>query len=110
MERGAAMLLRGLRACGIAIAMGCGMVLLLFMPVWAQGGAPAGPGGGKGPTPTPTVKAAPTQSPLLAAPAGLDVVNFSNSFYTAQGTHPGETVTYTLLMSNTGSAPALAAE
>jgi len=104
------MLMRGLRACGFAIALGCGMVLLLFMPVLAQGGAPVGPGGGKGPTPTPTVKAVPTQSPLLAAPAGLDFVDLSSSSYTAQGTHAGETVTYSLVAANSGSTPALASE
>src|SRR5258708_6655787 len=104
------MLMRGLRACGLAIALGCGMLLLLFLPVLAQSGAPAGPGGGTGPTPTPTPKAQPTQSPLLAAPAGLDFVDFSKSIYTAHGTHPGEIVTYTLVAANSGSTPALAGE
>src|SRR5258707_1322306 len=74
----------------------------------AIGMALAGPGGGKGPTPTPT--AGVTPAALLAAPAGLDSVDFSNASYTAQGTHPGETVTYTLVVPNGGSAPALAAE
>jgi uncharacterized repeat protein (TIGR01451 family) len=102
---------RGLLACGIAILMGLGMVVLLFMPVLAQGGSPAGPSGPKGPTPTPTAKIPPTPiGPRFAAPAGVGFVAFDGSSYTARGTHPGEIITYTLAVSNTGNSPSLATE
>jgi uncharacterized repeat protein (TIGR01451 family) len=87
------------------------MVVLLFMPVLAQSGSPIRLAAPKGPTPTPTAKVQPTPvGPRFAAPAGLDFVAFDGSSYTARGTHLGETVTYTLAVSNTGSTPGLASE
>ncbi len=105
------MTVRKLRACALASLLGLGLVGLLFLPVLAQTGTPAKPGGPKGPTPTPTAKVPPTPvGPQLSLPAGLDVVDYSKSSYTARGTHPGETITYTLLISNTGNTPGLATE
>ena len=79
------------------------LVWLLFLPSQALG-APPGP---KGPTPTPAVKKASQPPALPAIPLGVD---FEFSSYTARGTHPGETNTYTLAVVNAGASPANAAQ
>ncbi len=74
------------------------------MPALAQKGQPPTPVPPKGITPTPPAKQpAPSSDQESLAPAGGGSPNYDQSSYQARGTHPGETITYQLVISNIGS-------
>ncbi len=79
------------------------------MPALAQKGQPPTPVPPKGVTPTPPAKQPAISSDQeSSAPTFIGLPNYNGSSYQARGAHPGETITYQLVISNSGSNPGAA--
>ncbi len=78
-------------------------ILALQLPALAQDKTPPTPVAKDG-TPTPPQK----QVDAPSSPTGGGSPDYSLSTFTARGTHPGETITYTLVISNRGTNPGAA--